>query len=143
MSENTTETPQSREEFEPMQYVTFPDSTLDARVKIFNAHRNAKSLASLADAEIEVVNVLAEVGKRARTNVPCQNTYLFTGDGEIYFTQSTGIADTINELMSMVNGDISGETSKGYIKVRVKEFDLGTDESGEARTYKQLELLEI
>lgn len=134
----TTTTNVRRSKFEPQQYVTFDTNVMTNRVKIFNAHRNAVSLKNVEDEALNVVDVMAEIGTRARTDTPCQNTYLFCDDGRIFFTQSNGIGDTVNEIVEMLNGDFAANTTNGYVTVRQTATALS-----EGRTYKQLELLAV
>lgn len=139
MNENETETTvDNRRKFEPQQYVTFDVQDVKNRVRMFNAHRNAVSLTKIGDEPIHVCDVMTEVGTRARSGNPCQNTYLFTVDGPIYFSQSNGVGDTINEIVSIVDGNFASNTSAGYVTVRMSETSLSGD-----RTFKQLELLEM
>lgn len=136
-TKETTETTEARSTFEPMQYVTFDIAEPKNRVKVFNAHNTAVSLKNIGDTPIKVVDVMAEAGTRARSETVCQNTYLFTEDGRVFFTQSNGIAKTTNELVEMVQGDFHKNTTNGYVLVKLTESKL----SGE-RSYKQLQLLE-
>lgn len=131
------ETVNETRSFEPAIYVTFDNQDPKNRVKIFNAHNSAVSLTSVGEKPFKIVDVLAEVGTRARSNSVCQNTYLFTDDGNVFFTQSNGIAKTTNELVEMVKGDFKANTSNGYVVVRLAVSKL----SG-GRSYKQLQLIE-
>ena len=122
--------------FEPLQYATFDVSDIKNRVRVFNAHNSAKSLKTIGDNPLNIVDVLAEPGKRARSGNLCQNTYLFTDDNLVFFTQSTGIARTVNELVEMVQGDFLKNTTSGYVTVQMVETKLSGD-----RTYKQFQLI--
>ena len=133
----TTETVENAKVFEPMNYVTFATDDPKNRVRVFNAHNSAVSLKNIGDTPIKVVDVMAEPGKRARSEAVCQNTYLFTEDGRVFFTQSNGIAKTTNELVEMVQGDFRENTTNGYVTVKLAETKLSGD-----RSYKQLQLLE-
>lgn len=123
--------------FEPQQYVTFEPHVPANRVRMFNARNIATSLKNLGDTPIDIVDVMTEIGVRNRSGNPCQNTYIFTADGQVYFTQSNGLGKTINELVDMVEGDFKTNTTNGYVKVQIKETSL----SG-GRSYKQFQLLE-
>lgn len=123
--------------FEPKQIITFDPHVPANRVRMFNARNNATSLKSLGDTPINIVDVMTQVGVRTRSGNPCQNTYLFTDDGNVYFTQSNGIAKTVNELVDMVEGNFKDNTTNGYVKVQMKEVELSGD-----RSYKQFALLE-
>lgn len=125
-------------EFEPMEYVTFNTEALENRVKMFNARNNARSLTEIGNDPIQVEDVMSEIGVRSRSGLPCQNTYLFLTNGDIYLTQSNGIARTVNELVEMLNGDIKANSTNGFVEVQVQEAALSGD-----RTYKQLKLLAV
>lgn len=125
-------------EFEPVEYVTFNTEALENRVKMFNARNNARSLTEIGNDPIQVEDVMSEIGVRSRSGLPCQNTYLFLTNGDIYLTQSNGIARSVNELVEMLNGDIKANSTNGFVEVQVQEAALSGD-----RTYKQLKLLAV
>lgn len=123
--------------FEPRQYITFDPHVSANRVRMFNARNSASSLKNLGDTPIDIVDVMTQIGVRTRSGNPCQNTYIFTGDGQVYFTQSNGLGKTINELVDMFEGDFKNNTTNGYVKVKIKETPVSGD-----RSYKQFQLLE-
>ena len=123
--------------FEPQQYLTFDRHVPANRVRMFNARNSATSLKNLGDTPIDIVDVMTQIGTRTRSGNPCQNTYIFAADGQVYFTQSNGLGKTINELVDMVGGDFKTNTTNGYVKVQIKETSLSGD-----RSYKQFQLLE-
>lgn len=123
--------------FEPQQYITFDSHIPANRVRMFNARNSATSLKNLGDTPIDIVDVMTQIGVRTRSGNPCQNTYIFTADGQVYFTQSNGLGKTINDLVDMVEGDFKTNTTNGYVKVQIKETSLSGD-----RSYKQFQLLE-
>lgn len=138
LTENTATPNVTGNRFEPQQYITFEPHVSANRVRMFNARNSATSLKSLGDTPIDIVDVMTEIGVRTRSGNPCQNTYIFTADGQVYFTQSNGLGKTINELVDMVEGDFKTNTTNGYVKVRIKETSLSGD-----RSYKQFQLLEV
>lgn len=123
--------------FEPQQYLTFDRRIPANRVRMFNARNSATSLKNLGDTPIDIVDVMTQIGTRTRSGNPCQNTYIFAADGQVYFTQSNGLGKTINELVDMVGGDFKTNTTNGYVKVQIKETSLSGN-----RSYKQFQLLE-
>ena len=137
LTENTATPNVTRNRFEPQQYITFEPHVPANRVRMFNARNSATSLKNLGDTPIDIVDVMTEIGVRTRSGNPCQNTYIFTADGQVYFTQSNGLGKTINELVDMVEGDFKTNTTNGYVKVQIKETSLSGD-----RSYKQFQLLE-
>lgn len=137
LTENTATPNVTDNRFEPQQYITFEPHVPANRVRMFNARNSATSLKNLGDTPIDIVDVMTEIGVRTRSGNPCQNTYIFTADGQVYFTQSNGLGKTINELVDMVEGDFKTNTTNGYVKVQIKETSLSGD-----RSYKQFQLLE-
>ena len=123
--------------FEPQQYLTFDRHVPANYVRMFNARHLATSLKNLGDTPIDIVDVMTQIGTRNRSGNPCQNTYIFAADGQVYFTQSNGLGKTINELVDMVGGDFKTNTTNGYVKVQIKETSLSGN-----RSYKQFQLLE-
>lgn len=123
--------------FEPRQIITFDPHMPENRVRMFNARNSAVSLKNIGDTPINIVDVMTQIGSRARSGNPCQNTYIFADDGQVYFTQSNGLGRTVNELVEMVEGDFKANTTNGYVKVQIKEIALSGD-----RTYKRFVLIE-
>lgn len=136
-TENATASSVTGNGFNPKKYITFDPLIPANRVRMFNARNSATSLKNLDDTPIDIVDVMTEIGVRARSGNPCQNTYIFTADGQVYFTQSNGLGKTINEVVDMVSGDFKTNTTNGYVKAQIKETSL----SG-GRSYKQFQLLE-
>lgn len=137
LTENITTPNVTGNGFEPRQYITFDSHIPSNRVRMFNARNSATSLKTLGDTPIDIVDVMTQIGTRTRSGNPCQNTYIFAADGQVYFTQSNGLGKTINELVDMVEGDFKANTTNGYVTVQIKETSL----SG-GRSYKQFQLLE-
>lgn len=118
-------------------YNTLPD-TLNAKVQMINARNTAKSLDKEAPETIQVMDIMAEVGVNNKSGLPCQRTYLFCADGSIYFTQSQGIAKTINEFYHTFGDQSFTELPLGYAEMRVVSRPLADD-----KTYKQMELIKV
>lgn len=125
-------------DFKPKKYVTFDPQNPANRVRMFNARNSAMSLKNLGDTPIDIVDIMTQISVRTRSGNPCQNTYIFTADGQVYFTQSNGLGKTINEIVNMVSGDFKANTTNGYVKVQIKETPLSGN-----RSYKLFQLLEI
>lgn len=137
-TENATTSNVTRNGFKPKKYITFDPQIPANRVRMFNARNSATSLKNLGDTPIDIVDIMTQIGVRARSGNPCQNTYIFTADGQVYFTQSNGLGKTINEIVDMVSGDFKANTTNGYVKVQIKETPLSGDHS-----YKLFQLLEV
>lgn len=127
-----------RKTFQPSVYSTIDLSLPINRIKVFNAHNSSISLKDVGETPFNIVGVMTEEGERANSKNPCQNTYIFTDDDTVLFSQSNGIAKTINELVAIVDGNFAENTTNGYVTARVKSRDIGGN-----RTYKNLELLDI
>ena len=136
-TEQATASRVTKNNFKPKKYITFDPLIPANRVRMFNARNSATSLKNLGDTPIDIVDVMTQIGMRTRSGNPCQNTYIFTADGQVYFTQSNGLGKTINELVDMVEGDFKTNTTNGYVKAQIKETPLSED-----RSYKQFQLLE-
>lgn len=137
LTENATTSNVTGNGFEPQQYITFDPHIPANRVRMFNARNSATSLKNLGDTPIDIVDVMTQIGVRTRSGNPCQNTYIFSADGQVYFTQSNGLGKTINALVDMVEGDFKTNTTNGYVRVQIKEMSLSDN-----RSYKQFNLLE-
>lgn len=137
MEENNTEQTPTTRKFTPMEFATFDTKSREGIVNVFNAKHTALSFTKAGNEPIKIVNVYAEAGKRARSGNDCQNTYIYTDTGEVYFTQSDGIGKTINEICEAIGYDFAN-TTNGYAAVQVSVTQLAND-----RTYKQLMLLDI
>lgn len=136
-TENATAPSVTGNGFKPKKYITFDPQIPANRVRMFNARNSAMSLKNIGDTPIDIVDAMTEIGVRNRSGNPCQNTYIFTADGQVYFTQSNGLGKTINEVVDMVSGDFKTNTTNGYVKAQIKETSLLG-----GRSYKQFQLLE-
>ena len=116
-------------DFHPVQgYIcTFDMNSDEGRVKAIAAYNDAESLAQHVGEVIKLVDVLTMPGVRKSRipNVPdtdCQNTYLIDAAGVAYFSQSDGVARSINMLVSAFPTlDYKGQ---GFIEVACIEKQL-------------------
>lgn len=80
-------------------------SSVEGRVKTLNAINSAMSLDGMEETPLHVVDVVTTPGtmrdRKTGEEYPCQNTYLVTQEGTAYFTQSMGIARSINAICKM------------------------------------------
>lgn len=121
--------------FTPESYTTFDVNDVQNKLKVFNAHNASASLNQIGEEPFNIVDVMAEPSTRAQSGNPCQNTYIFTDDGRVLFTQSNGIASTINEIVKVVSGDFKANTTNGYVRAHVSVLPLTGN-----RTYKRLQM---
>lgn len=121
--------------FMPESYTTFDVSDVQNKLKVFNAHNASASLNQIGEEPFNIIDVMAEPSTRTQSGNPCQNTYIFTDDGRVLFTQSNGIASTINEIVKVVDSDFKANTTNGYVRVHVSVLPLTGN-----RTYKRLQM---
>lgn len=112
-------------------------ATIDGKKSTLNALNSAVSLNDYNDTPLNVVDVITTPGMRKSRvagveDTPCQNTYLIDSDGRAYFTQSDGIARSINGILAFFTPD---EIHAGIAMcVRASQLPNGN-------TIKSLELL--
>lgn len=94
----------------------------EGKLKTIAAYNGAQSLTSKGDEVFNLEDVITIPGVRksrniSQPNTPCTNTYLITTDGEAFFTQSDGIADSVGMIVAMYP-DLNKPDG---LKVRVQE----------------------
>lgn len=114
---------------------TLDVSTIEGKKQVINARNTAKSLNSIGDKPLQVVGAYITEGQRTRTfpPKPCANVYLFTKDGNAYFSQSEGIARSVYDIVDMFPDFAHNE---GGLKLRVASTPLPN-----GNTLKALELM--
>lgn len=106
---------------------TVDNKTFEGKRAIVNARNSAKSLNSYGEGKrLDVVGVYTAPAVRSQTGQPCTNVYLFTADGDTYFTQSEGINRSILDIVDMFP-DMNAEN--GGIPVVVNSTALGGGKS--------------
>lgn len=106
---------------------TVDDKTFEGKRAIVNARNSAKSLNSYGEGKrMDVIGVYTAPGVRSQTGNPCTNVYLFTADGNTYFSQSEGINRSILDIVDMFP-DMNAEN--GGIPVVVNSTALGGGKS--------------
>ena len=81
---------------------TIDTSTMEGKMLVAQAINAAISMKDKEDGEtLRVVHVITTPGERSVSKEPCTNTYLITDDGEIFFSQSDGIASTVKVIVAM------------------------------------------
>lgn len=131
--------------------------TEQARVDTFNTLNGSMSLnvglpcdpSTGLSPEFTVIDCITTPGVRKGRNgqpdVDCQNTYLITNKGARYFTQSEGIARSVNAIAALYPGfnkkvdvdEVTGEVRvHGGVRVAVKAVQMPN-----GNTFKQLELI--
>lgn len=90
------------------------------------AYNGAVSLAKEAPEIINLVDVITIPGTRQARSIndiptPCTNTYLITAEGQCFFSQSDGIADSISMICALYP-DLNKASDAGYLRVKVSEI---------------------
>lgn len=114
---------------------TLDITTIEGKKRVINARNTAKSLNSIGDKPLQVVGAYITEGQRSRTfpPKPCANVYLFTADGDAYFSQSDGIARSVYDIADMFPDFARNE---GGLRLRVASTKLPN-----GNTLKALELM--
>ena len=106
---------------------TVDNKTFEGKRAIVNARNSAKSLNSYGEGKrLDVVGAYTAPAVRPQTGQPCTNVYLFTADGNTYFSQSEGINRSILDIVDMFP-DMNAEN--GGIPVVVNSTALGGGKS--------------
>ena len=109
---------------------TVDNRTFEGKRAIVNARNSAKSLNNYGEGKrLDVVGVYTAPAVRPQTGQPCTNVYLFTADGNTYFSQSEGINRSILDIVDMFP-DMNAEN--GGIPVVVNSIALGGGKSSKA-----------
>lgn len=80
---------------------TMDNSTFEGKRAIVNARNSALSLNAIGDASLTVIGAYTAPGVRSQTGQKCVNVYLFTDDGNTYFSQSQGIYRSVLDIYDM------------------------------------------
>lgn len=115
-------------------------ATPEGKKLVANAVNNAESLANFEGVTLKIANVLTRPGMRGDLNgenqTPCQCTYLIDTDGRAYFSQSDGVARSINTIMGIYT-EFPKDTENGeYAEMILRSHDLPS-----GRTIKTIELV--
>ena len=120
---DTTEYTENAREDNRRFICTVDNRTFEGKRAIVNARNSAKSLNSYGeDKRLDVIGAYTAPAVRPQTGQPCTNVYLFTADGNTYFSQSEGVNRSILDIVDMFP-DMNAEN--GGIPVVVKSTALG------------------
>lgn len=86
-------------------FCTVDTATLEGKKVAANAVNAATSLKDLGDKKFTLVDVVTTPGVRSQTGESCVNVYLIDNKGNAYFSQSTGIFRSAQNLAGIFNGD--------------------------------------
>ena len=110
---------------------TMDNSTFEGKRAIVNARNSALSLNALGSKPLALIGAYTAPGVRSQTGHSCMNVYLFTKDGNTYFSQSQGIYRSVLDIYDM----FPDFNAPDGIPVAVKEVPLGA-----GRSTKSLEI---
>lgn len=110
---------------------TMDNSTFEGKRAIVNARNSALSLNALGSKPLALIGAYTVPGVRSQTGHSCMNVYLFTKDGNTYFSQSQGIYRSVLDIYDM----FPDFNAPDGIPVAVKEVPLGA-----GRSTKSLEI---
>ncbi len=87
-------------------YINTLPMDMDGRMKTINAYNSSVSLKNYTDTVLNICDCITMPGVRKarsldQTDTRCQNTYLIDTDGVSYFSQSDGVAKSINVIAAM------------------------------------------
>lgn len=126
-TENTEQTENVRMDDTRRFICTVDNRTFEGKRAIVNARNSAMSLNGYGEGKrLDVVGAYTVPAVRPQTGQPCTNVYLFTADGNTYFSQSEGINRSILDIVDMFP-DMNAEN--GGIPVVVKSTALGGGKS--------------
>lgn len=95
---------------------------------VVNAINSANSLSNVDENEVLdirdcVVTQGIRKGRGTQSDVACANIYLIDKDGQAWFSQSAGIANSVSLIASMFP-DFGKSTDEGYLSMRVRSVQL-------------------
>ena len=107
---------------------TLPIDTAEGKIATINAYNAAVSLKDYVGVVLHICDVITMPGvRKARSldqmDTQCQNTYLIDTEGKAYFSQSDGVAKSINVIAAMMP-DFGKNDELGYLPLACTETQL-------------------
>ena len=107
---------------------TFDLDTNDGKMKLVNAINNSVALKDYMDTELHIVDCVTMPGTRkGRNGMPdstCKNTHIIDENGVSYFSQSDGVARSV-QMFAAIWPDFGKETTEqGYLAIKCVEQEL-------------------
>lgn len=107
---------------------TLPIDTAEGKIATINAYNAAVSLKDYVGVVLHICDVITMPGiRKARSldqvDTKCQNTYLIDTEGKAYFSQSDGVAKSINVIAAMMP-DFGKNSELGYLPLACNETQL-------------------
>ena len=88
---------------------TLDIATIDGKLQLATALNGAVTMSDKVDEVLRVTDIVTTQGERSRTGEICTNTYLICDDGNVYFSQSDGIARSIKTFVALFTDKNTGE----------------------------------
>ena len=99
---------------------TFDISTDEGKKQVLKAFNASESLNNHVGEVLQICNCITAPGMRKGRNgnpdKPCQNTYLIDINGIAYFSQSDGVANSL-QMFAALYPDFGKSNEKGYIEI--------------------------
>lgn len=108
---NNNQLAQNNADFQiPRGYIcTLDITTIEGKMALATALNGAVSMRDKINEPLRVVNIVTTQGARARTGAECVNTYLVCEDGNVYFSQSDGVARSVKVLVALFTDPTTNE----------------------------------
>lgn len=109
----------------PTGYVnTFDLNTEEGKTSVLKAYNSAEPLNNHVDEVLQICDVMTTPGTRRGRNgmpdMPCQNTYLIDVNGIAYFSQSDGVARSLQMFVALYP-DFGKSSEKGCVELKCIE----------------------
>lgn len=99
---------------------TFDLETEEGKTSVLKAYNAAEPLNNHVGEALKICDVMTTPGIRKGRNgmpdAPCQNTYLIDIDGNAYFSQSDGVARSLQMFVALYP-DMGKTSEKGYVEL--------------------------
>ena len=98
----------------PEGYIcTLDMTTNEGKVKVATALNGCEPLKNYVNKVIELAGIITTPGKRSVSGNYCTNNYLVLADGKVLFSQSDGVARSLNVITALWGANLqAGETVK-------------------------------
>ena len=112
----------------PAGYVnTFDITTDEGKTSVLKAYNAAEPLNNHVDEILHICDVMTTPGIRKGRNgmpdAPCQNTYLIDTNGQAYFSQSDGVARSLQMFVALYP-DFGKSSEKGCVDLKCIEQEM-------------------
>ena len=99
---------------------TFDLDTEEGKTAVLKAYNAAEPLNNHVGEALKICDVMTtpgiRKGRQGAPDMPCQNTYLIDVDGVAYFSQSDGVARSLQMFIALYP-DMGKSSEKGYVEL--------------------------